>query len=158
MFCHSFHIICGALKCIGFFAIFRNWWLYFPLKQLIAHFPVPNSTFWAFSWLCACALQWAVSVLGTQGGAWKAAVRGVAEGRTRLSDFIFNFQFSLSHNPLRCSCLENPRDGGAWWASVYGVAQSRTGLKWLSSSSSSSVTWGGFKSLSSTMGPKLELP
>ena len=26
-------------------------------------------------------------------GAWKAAVRGVAEGRTRLSDFIFTFHF-----------------------------------------------------------------
>ena len=42
-------------------------------------------------------------------------------------------------NPLQCSCLENPRDGGAWWAAVYGVAQSRTRLKWLSSSSSSSI-------------------
>ena len=41
-------------------------------------------------------------------------------------------------NPLRCSCLENPRDGGAWWAAVYGVARSRTWLKRLSSSSSSS--------------------
>ena len=53
------------------------------------------------------------------------------------------FHFSLScigegnGNPLRCSCLENPRDGGAWWAAVYGVAQSWTRLKWLSSSSSS---------------------
>ena len=27
------------------------------------------------------------------GGAWKAAVRGVAEGRTRLSDFTFSFHF-----------------------------------------------------------------
>ena len=42
-------------------------------------------------------------------------------------------------NPLQCSCLENPRDGGAWWAAVYGVTQSRTRLKWLSSSSSSSM-------------------
>ena len=39
------------------------------------------------------------------------------------------FHFSLScigegnGNPLRCSCLENPRDGGAWWAAVCGVAQ-----------------------------------
>ena len=40
-----------------------------------------------------------------------------------------------SGNPLRCSCLENPRDSGAWWAAVYGVAQSRTRLKRLSSSS-----------------------
>ena len=35
--------------------------------------------------------------------------------------------------PLRCSCLENPRDRGAWW--VYGIAQSWTQLKSLSSSS-----------------------
>ena len=27
------------------------------------------------------------------GGAWKAAVHGVTEGRTRLSDFTFTFQF-----------------------------------------------------------------
>ena len=55
-----------------------------------------------------------------------------------------HFHFSLSRtgegngNPLQCSCLESPRDGGAWWAAVYGVAQSQTGLKWRSSSSSSS--------------------
>ena len=27
------------------------------------------------------------------GGAWKAAVHGVIEGQTRLSDFTFNFHF-----------------------------------------------------------------
>ena len=37
-------------------------------------------------------------------------------------------------NPLRCSCLEDPRDGRAWRAAVYGVTQSRTWLKRLSSS------------------------
>ena len=52
-----------------------------------------------------------------------------------------HFHFSLScigeenGNPLKCSCLENPRDGGAWWAAVYALSQSRTRLKWLSSSS-----------------------
>ena len=76
--------------------------------------------------------------------AWWAAVHGVAESRTRLSDFTFTFYFSLwcigegNGNPLQCSCLENPRDGGAWWAAVYGVSQSWTRLKRLSSSSSSS--------------------
>ena len=56
-----------------------------------------------------------------------------------------HFHFSLScigegnGNPLRCSCLENPRDRGAWWAAVYGVTQSRTRLKRLSSSSRSIV-------------------
>ena len=76
------------------------------------------------------------------GGAWWAAVHGVAESRTWLSDFTFTyFHFSLSFigerngNPLQCSCLENPRDRGAWWAAVCGVAQSRTRLKRLSSSS-----------------------
>ena len=71
------------------------------------------------------------------GGAWKAAVHGIAE-----SDMteLLHFNFSLScigegnGNPLQCSCLENPRDRGAWWAAVYGVAQSRTRLQGLSSS------------------------
>ena len=27
------------------------------------------------------------------GGAWKAAVHGIAEGQTRLSDFTFTFHF-----------------------------------------------------------------
>ena len=66
----------------------------------------------------------------TDGGAWWAAVHGVAKSRTRLSDFTFTFSLSCigeeNGNPLKCSCLENPRDGGAWWAAVYGVAQSRT--------------------------------
>ena len=43
-------------------------------------------------------------------------------------------------NPLQYSCLENSRDRGAWWAAICGVAQSRTQLKWLSSSSSRSMT------------------
>ena len=29
------------------------------------------------------------------GGAWKAAVHGVPEGQTPLSDFTFTFQFAL---------------------------------------------------------------
>ena len=62
------------------------------------------------------------------GGAWKAAIHGVAEGWARLSDFTFTFRFHTLEKematPLQCSCLENPRDGGAWWAAVYGVAQS----------------------------------
>ena len=77
------------------------------------------------------------------GGAWWAAIYGVAQSRTQPSDFTFIFHFPLScigegnGNPLQCPCLENPRDGGAWWAVVYRVAQSQTRLKQLSSSSSS---------------------
>ena len=32
-------------------------------------------------------------------------------------------------NPLRSSCLENPKDRGAWQATVHVVAKSQTGLK-----------------------------
>ena len=66
------------------------------------------------------------------GGAWWAAVYGVAKSRTLLR---LHFPFSLSYtgegngNLLQCSCLENPREGGAWWAALYGVTQSRTRLK-----------------------------
>ena len=58
-----------------------------------------------------------------------------------------HFHFSLpcigegNGKPLQCSCLENPRDGGAWWTAAYGVAQSWTRLKWLSSSSNSSMLY-----------------
>ena len=67
-----------------------------------------------------------------------------------------HFHFSLwcigegNGNPLQCSCLENPRDGGAWWAAVYGVTQSQTRLKWLSSSSRSSLcNYGNIAKISS---------
>ena len=61
-------------------------------------------------------------------GAWWAAVHGVAESWTRLSDFTFTFHFHALEKEM-----ENPRDSGAWWATVYGVAQSRTRLKRFSS-------------------------
>ena len=51
------------------------------------------------------------------GGAWWAAVHGVAKSPTQLSDFTFTFHFHALEKemqPTQCSCLENPRDGGAW--------------------------------------------
>ena len=36
------------------------------------------------------------------------------------------------HNPLQCSCLENPMDRGTWQAMVHRVAQGWTRLKQLS--------------------------
>ena len=84
-------------------------------------------------------LQYSCLENPTDGGAWWAAVHGVAKSRTRLSDFTFTFPFHALEKEMAthsCSCLENPREGGAWWAAVYGVAQSRTQWKRLSSSSS----------------------
>ena len=66
------------------------------------------------------------------GGAWKAAVYGVAEGRTQLSDFTFTFHFHALEKEMatHSSVLAWRIPGtGAWWAAVYGVAQSQTRLK-----------------------------
>ena len=69
------------------------------------------------------------------GGAWKAAVHGVAVGRTRLSDFTFTFHFhALEKEMATHSSVLAGRI-----PAVYGVTQSRTRLKRLSSSSSTSV-------------------
>ena len=63
------------------------------------------------------------------GGAWKAAVHGVVEGRTRLSDFTFTFHFHALEKEMQPTPVFLPGESqgwGAWWAAVYGVAQSRT--------------------------------
>ena len=65
------------------------------------------------------------------GGAWKAAVHGVAEGRT-LSDFTFTFHFMHWRRKWQPTPVFLPGESqgrGAWWAAVSGVAQSRTRLK-----------------------------
>ena len=75
------------------------------------------------------------------GGAWWAAVDGVAQSRTRLSDFTFTFHSHALEKEMatHSSVLAWRIPGtGAWCAAVYGVAQSWTQLKQLSSSSSSS--------------------
>ena len=41
-------------------------------------------------------LQYSCLENPTDGGAWWAAVHGVAEGRTRLSDFTFTFNFQMA--------------------------------------------------------------
>ena len=66
------------------------------------------------------------------GGAWKAAVHGVAEGQTQLSDFTFTFHFRALEKEWQPTLVYLPGESqgwGAWWAAVYGVAQSRTRLK-----------------------------
>ena len=64
------------------------------------------------------------------GGAWWAAVHGVAKSLTRLSDFPFTFHFhALEKEMATHSSVLTWRilgTGEAWWAAIYGVAQSRT--------------------------------
>ena len=65
------------------------------------------------------------------GGAWHAAVHGVAKSRAGLSDFTFTFHFhALEKEMATHSSVLAWRIPGtvAWGAAVYGVAQSRTRL------------------------------
>ena len=74
------------------------------------------------------------------GGAWWAAIHGVAQSQMRLKRLSMHACIGEGNgNPLQYSCLENPKDRGAWWVAVYGVSQSQTRLKRLSSSSSRSI-------------------
>ena len=85
------------------------------------------------------------------GGAWWAAVHGVARSWTRLSDFPFPVAQSVKslpaiqktqvqslgwEDPLEKEmathssilAMENSMDRGAWWATVHGVTKSWTQL------------------------------
>ena len=66
------------------------------------------------------------------GGAWWAAVHGVAKSWTQLSDFIFTFHFhTLEKEMATPSSVLAWRIPGTrvWWAAINGVAQSQTRLK-----------------------------
>ena len=64
------------------------------------------------------------------GGAWWAAVHGVARSWTRLSNFTFTFYFHAlekemaSHSSILAWRI--PGMVGAWWAAIYGIAESDT--------------------------------
>ena len=64
------------------------------------------------------------------GGAWEAAVHGVAKSRTRLSDFTVTFHFHALEKEMAAHssvlAWRIPGTGIPWWAAIYGVAQSRT--------------------------------
>ena len=66
-------------------------------------------------------------------GAWWAAVYGVTQSQTRLSNFTFTLHFHALEKEMATysSVLawRIPGTGEPWWAAVYGVAQSRTLLK-----------------------------
>ena len=76
------------------------------------------------------------------GGAWWAAVHGVAKGRTQLNDFTFNFHFHVSEKEMatHSSVLawRIPGTGEPGGLLSMGL-QSRTRLKRLSSSSILSI-------------------
>ena len=84
------------------------------------------------------------------GGAWWAAVRGVAKSQTRLSDFAFTFHFHALEKAMaahsRVPAWRTPGTGEPGGLTPMG-SQSRTRLKRLSSSShswlllTSNISW-----------------
>ena len=59
------------------------------------------------------------------GGAWWAAVHGIAKSWTRLSDFTFTFHFHALEKEMASDssifAWRIPGTGGAWRATIYGV-------------------------------------
>ena len=102
------------------------------LAFALFHFVLQGQTFLTFYFCILVPYDKKNSCLDNpmDGGAWWAAVHGVAKSCTMTELLPFHFSLSCigegNGNPLQCSCLENPRDGGAWWAAVYGVTQSWT--------------------------------
>ena len=75
-----------------------------------------------------------------EGGAWKAAVHGVAEGQTQLSDFTLTFSLMHWRRKWQPTPVFLPGESQGWCSLVgcrLWVAQSWTRLKGLSSKSSS---------------------
>ena len=64
------------------------------------------------------------------GGAWWAAVHGVAKSRTLLRDFTFTLtHWRRKRQPTPVFLPGESQGWGTWWAAEYGVAQSQTRLK-----------------------------
>ena len=77
------------------------------------------------------------------GGAWKAAVHGVAEGWTRLSDFTFSFHFHplekemATHSSILAWRI--PRTGKPGWLPSLG--SHRVGHDWSDLAAAVAVAW-----------------
>ena len=52
------------------------------------------------------------------GGAWKAAAHGVAEGQTRLSDFPFTFHFHALEKEMAAHSSFLPGESQGWGSLV----------------------------------------
>ena len=52
------------------------------------------------------------------GGAWKAAVHGVAKGWTRLSDFTFTFHFHALEKEMEPTPVFLPGESQGWGSLV----------------------------------------
>ena len=86
---------------------------------------------WCHHWLNGCEFEWT-----PDREAWGAAIHGVANSQTGLSNWTeLNWTKSRSQQTpspmLRTQCMENPMDGEAWCATVLGSL--RVGHNWATS-------------------------
>ena len=88
LFCLLFRCCLDAASCTGCY-----WWL----GDARSCIPVVSFLWvlaiWYFLEGNGSPLQYSCLENPMDGGAWKATVHGVAEGRTRLSNFTFTFHF-----------------------------------------------------------------
>ena len=88
LFATPWTVACQSSLSMGFSR--QEYWSGFPL-------PMTSGQFLSLSLLIGegngTPLQYSCLENPMDGGAWKAAVRGVAEGQTQLSDFTFTFHF-----------------------------------------------------------------
>ena len=155
--------ICLLAICL----LFRNYYLglqfiyqlgfFFLLKRIaserlrygsfssIFHKPKIRKVYWHLTYLTGegngTPLQYSCLENPTHGGAWWAAVHGVAEGWTWLSDFTFTFHFHALEKEMatHSSVLAWRIPGMGEPGGLSLGSRSRTWLKWLNSSSSSNI-------------------
>ena len=110
------------------------------LLSLFSSFQIIRYMYTCFREGTGNLLQYSCLETPMDGGAWWAAIRGVAKSRTRLRDFPFTLNFHALEKKMaihssvlawRIQWTEEP-DG----LPSMGIAESRTRLKRLSSSSS----------------------
>ena len=62
------------------------------------------------------------------GGAWKAAVHGVAKSQTRLNDFTFTFDFNALEKEMAIHSVFLPGESQGWGSLVGCCLWGHTGL------------------------------
>ena len=85
------------------------------------------------------------------GGAWKAAVYGVAEGRTGLSDFTFTFHFAALEKEMatHSSVLAWRIPGTGEPGGLPSLGSHRVGHDWCDLAAAAGVTYKNVTNLSS---------
>ena len=127
----------GSQRVRDDWATEMNWTEYSPTVRCFFFFPQARLLFGEGN---GTSLQYSCLENPMDGGAWWAAVYGVAKSQTRLSGFTSTFHFHALEKEMatHSSVLAWRIPGmGSLVAAIFGVTQSQTRLKQLSSSSSS---------------------